>query len=211
MGRARAFPFVLAAASALAVVPAAAPAEQGYTVLAEGSAVRVHVGKSGVFGFAGHEHEIAARVEGTIVSDPADLARSSVTLSFDAKAIHVVSSPDEPAKDVPKVQAVMIGPDVLDVSRFPSITFRSRSVSGKQVSQGVYDVEVTGELTLHGVTRSLTLPMRVEVSADRLTATGKTLLRHTEFGMKPVSAGAGTVKVKDEIGVDYRIVARAGR
>ena len=32
-----------------------------------------------------------------------------------------------------------------------------------------------------------------------------------QFGMKPVSAGGGTVKVKNEIGVDYRIVARAGR
>jgi polyisoprenoid-binding protein YceI len=164
-----------------------------------------------VFGFAGHRHEVVARVEGTVVSDAVDLARSSVSLSFDAKAIEVVPSEDEPAKDIPAVQSKMAGPDVLDVSRFPSITFRSRSVSGKEVSPGVYDVQVQGDLTLRGVSRSLTLPMRVEVSADRLTATGKTVLRHTEFGMKPVSAGAGTVKVKNEIGVDYRIVARAGR
>lgn len=209
MGRARAFLPLLAAASLTAAVAAAA--EQGYTVMAEGSAVRIHVGKTGVFGFAGHTHEIAARVEGTVVSDPADLARSSVTLSFDAKAIEVVAGPDEPAKDVPKVQAVMIGPEVLDVSGFPSITFRSRSVTGKEVSPGAYDLQVTGDLTLHGVSRTLTLPLRVEVSGDRLTATGKTVLRHSDFGMKPVSAGGGTVKVKNEIGVDYRIVARAGR
>src|SRR5688500_2473131 len=138
MGRGRAFLFVLAAASAVAAGSPAASAEQGYTVLAEGSAVRIHVGKSGVFGFAGHEHEVAARVEGTVVADPADLARSSVTLSFDAKAIEVVAGRDEPAKDIPKVQAVMIGPRVLDVSRFPSITFRSRSVAGKEISPGVY-------------------------------------------------------------------------
>jgi polyisoprenoid-binding protein YceI len=206
MGRACAMLALLAAASA----PATA-AEQGYTVVAEQSAVRIHVGKSGVFGFAGHEHEIAARVEGTVVADPADLARSSVTLAFDATAIEVVASRDEPAKDVPKIQAVMIGPDVLDVSRFPSIRFRSRSVSGKEVSPGVYDVQVAGDLDLHGVTRSLTLPLRVEVQADKLTATGKTVLRQTEFGMKPVSAGGGTVKVKNEIGLDFRIVARAGR
>jgi polyisoprenoid-binding protein YceI len=210
MGRARALLPLLAAASVTAA-GAARAAEQGYTVMAEGSAVRVHVGKSGVFGFAGHTHEIAARVEGTVVSDPADLARSSVSLTFDAKAIEVVPSPDEPAKDVPKVQAVMIGPEVLDVSRFPSITFRSRSVAGKQISPGVYDIQVTGDLDLHGVSRSLTLPLRVEVKGETLTATGKTVLRHSDFGMKPVSAGGGTVKVKNEIGVDYRIVARAGR
>ena len=199
-------PTVLAAAC----VSAAGAAEQGYTVVAEQSAVRIHVGKSGLFGFAGHAHEIAARVEGTVAADPADLARSSVSLSFDAKAIEVVAGRDEPAKDVPKVQAVMAGPEVLDVSRFPSVTFRSRSVAGKEISPGVYDLQVNGDLTLHGITRSLTLPLRVEVAAETLTASGKVTLRQTDFGMKPVSVG-GVVNVKNELGVDFRIVARAGR
>jgi len=209
MARARVLLLLLAAASA-AASPASA-AEQGYTVTSEGSAVRIHVGKSGMFGFAGHEHEVIARVEGTVVADPAELARSSVSLSFDAKSVQVIPSPDEPAKDVPKVQAVMAGPDVLDVSRFPSITFRSHAVSGKEVSPGVYEAQVQGDLSLHGVSRSLTLPLRVEVKDGTLTATGKTVLRHSDFGMKPVSAGGGTVKVKNEIGVDFKIVARAGK
>ena len=55
MGRARAILHVLLAASATG-----AAAEQGYTVVPEASAVRIHVGKSGVFGFAGHEHEVVA-------------------------------------------------------------------------------------------------------------------------------------------------------
>ena len=79
------------------------------------------------------------------------------------------------------------------------------------IKAGVYDLQVTGDLDLHGVSRSLTLPLRVEVAAGTLTATGKTTLRQSDFGMKPVSAGGGTVKVKNEIAVDLRIVARAGR
>jgi polyisoprenoid-binding protein YceI len=209
MGRARAFLALLAAA--FGSVGWAAAAEQAYTVTAEGSAVRIHVGKTGVFGFAGHSHEIAARVEGTVVADPSDLARSSVSLAFDAKTIEVVAGPDEPAKDVPEVQAKMAGPDVLDAARFPTITFTSRSVTGKETARGVWDIQVTGDLDLHGVSRSLTLPLRAEVKDGTLTATGKTVLRHSDFGMKPVSAGGGTVKVKNEIGIDYRIVARAGR
>ena len=207
MGRARALlPTVLAAS-----VSAAGAAEQGYTVVAEQSAVRIHVGKSGLFGFAGHAHDVVAPVaQGTVVADPDDLARSSVTLSFDAAALKVTGE-GEPPKDVPEVQARMVGPDVLDASRFPSITFRSRSVAGKEISPGVYDVQVNGDLTFHGITRSLTLPLRVEVAAERLTASGKTVLRQSDFGMKPVSAGGGTVNVKNELGVDFRIVARAGR
>jgi polyisoprenoid-binding protein YceI len=207
MGRARVLLPVLLAACTAEV----ASAGQGYTVVAGQSAVRIHVGKSGVFGFAGHEHDVVAPVaQGTIVADPADLARSSVTVSFDAAALKVTGE-GEPAKDVPEVQAKMTGPEVLDAARFQSITFRSRSVAGKEVKAGVYDLQVTGDLDLHGVSRSLTLPLRVEVAADTLTATGKTTLRHSDFGMKPVSVGGGTVKVKNEIGVDLRIVARAGR
>ena len=51
----------------------------------------------------------------------------------------------------------------------------------------------------------------VEISEQGLTATGKARLRQTDFGIKPVSAGGGTVKVKNELGLDFRIVARAGR
>ena len=46
------------------------------------------------------------------------------------------------------------------------------------------------------------------VSGDTLTASGKAVLRHDQFGMEPVSAAGGSVKVKNEIAVEYRIVAR---
>jgi polyisoprenoid-binding protein YceI len=58
------------------------------------------------------------------------------------------------------------------------------------------------------VTRPITLPVHVEVSGDTLTASGKAVLRHDQFGMLPVSAAGGSVKVKNEIAVEYRIVAR---
>jgi len=58
------------------------------------------------------------------------------------------------------------------------------------------------------VTRPITLPVHVEVSGDTLTASGKAVLRHDQFGMQPVSVAGGSVKVKNEIAIDYRIVAR---
>ena len=115
----------------------------------------------------------------------------------------------EPAGDAPKVEEAMRGPKVLDTSRFPSITFKSDKVTGRPAGAGAYDLEVAGQMSLHGVSKALTLPVHVEVAADTLTATGKTVLRHDDFGMHPVSAGGGTVKVKNEIEVSYRFVARA--
>jgi polyisoprenoid-binding protein YceI len=192
---------------ALIAVPAAA-AERAYLVDASQSSVVIHVGKSGAFSFAGHEHEVVASgFEGRVVADPDDLGRSSVSLTFPAAGLKV-SGKGEPAGDVPKVQDVMVGPKVLEVSRFPEVAFRSRQVSGRRTADGVYALEVAGELSLHGVTRPLTVSLRVELSGDRLSATGRAVLRHTEFGMTPVSAAGGTVKVKDEIPIDFRIVAR---
>ena len=68
-------------------------------------------------------------------------------------------------------------------------------------------MSVAGELSLHGVTQEITVPVKVIVDGRSLTASGRTNLRHDQFGMKPVSAGEGTVKVANEIRIDFQIVA----
>jgi polyisoprenoid-binding protein YceI len=196
-------------ALAVGAAPAARAATRTYLVDARASTVRVHVGKSGLFSFAGHTHEVAAeRFEGRVEADPDDLARSSVELSFEAPGLRV-SAEREPAGDAPKVQDVMSGPQVLDVARFPTIRFRSRQVSGRRTAEGVYELQVAGELSLHGVARALSIPVRVELAGDTLAASGRTTLAQRAFGIEPVSAGGGTVKVKNELGIEFRIVARA--
>jgi polyisoprenoid-binding protein YceI len=175
---------------------------------ASASAVQVHVGKSGVFGFAGHAHEVVAeRFEGRVDADVDDLARSAVELSFDASGLKV-SGQGEPEGDAPKVQEAMAGPKVLDASRFPAIRFRSRQVAGRRAADGAYELQVSGDISLHGVSRPVTLPVRVELSGSTLTASGRTALAQRAFGIEPVSAGGGTVKVKNEVGIEFRIVAR---
>jgi polyisoprenoid-binding protein YceI len=182
--------------------------EMTYVVDPARSTVAIHVGRAGLFKFAGHEHEVLApRLEGQAQADPGDLGRSSVSLTMDATALRV-SGRGEPPEDVPKVQARMVGPELLDVAHFPWVTFRSTKVEGREVAKGLYDLQVTGDLTLHGVTRSTLVPMRVEVSGDTLMATGSLVVRHTDFGLTPISV-AGVVKVKNEIAIDFKIEAAA--
>ena len=64
-----------------------------------------------------------------------------------------------------------------------------------------------GELSLHGVTQEITVPVKVALDGRSLTATGRTTLRHDQFGMKRVSAGGGLVKVANDIQIEFRIVA----
>jgi polyisoprenoid-binding protein YceI len=184
---------------------AGAPAH--YAVVSDSSALTVHVGRAGLLKFAGHEHEVVtSAIEGEIVADSGDLARSSVRLRFAAAGLRV-SGKGEPEKDLPKVQAKMEGPDVLDVARFPEITFTSRAVKGTVKGPGTYALTVSGDLTLHGATRAVELPLEVTVEAETLTTTGRFALSQTDYGMKPVSV-AGVVNVKNEVAIEFRIVAR---
>src|SRR5262245_13779877 len=189
--------------TALALLLAAAV----YDVDPARSTLVVHVGKSGLFGFAGHEHDVlATKMKGEVAADRDELARSRVSVSFEAAGLQV-DQKKEPSGDGPKVQEAMAGPKLLDVARFPTITFASTAVSGSATDASSYDLKITGELALHGVTRSLTPPVRVEVKGDQLEAKGKLTFKQTAFGLSPISV-AGVVKVKDEVTIDFKIVAR---
>jgi polyisoprenoid-binding protein YceI len=187
----------------------AGAAERAYAVVGPESRVSIHVGRAGLFKFAGHEHEVLApAVAGRIVAEPEALERSSVSLDFESAALEV-SGRGEPPEDVPKVQEAMLGPKVLDAVQFPAIRFRSTRVSGKALAAGgPYELQVQGELTVRGVARPFALPLRVELDGERLVARGQASLRQSSFGIKPISV-AGVVKVKDELAIDFEIVARA--
>ena len=196
-------------AGALCLLAAAVGAgERHYEVDAGHSVVTVHVGKAGLLRFAGHEHEILApQLSGEVRLDEQNLGRSSVSVTVDATALRV-SGAGEPPEDVPKVQARMLGPELLDVARFPQVSFRSSRVEGRETAPGHRELEVTGELSVHGMARTVTVPVTVETKGGSLTATGRLTIRHRDHGLSPVSV-AGVVKVKDEIAVDFAIAAIA--
>jgi polyisoprenoid-binding protein YceI len=199
----------LVATSLALVVVLAAPIARAvprrYTLDSGASRLVIHVGKAGLFGFAGHEHEVVAGTfHGSATFDPDRLAQSTVDLTFDAGALRV-SGQGEPADDVPQVQAAMLGTDCLDARRFATVRFVSTSAApAGGVGPGGGDLTLRGELTLHGVTRPLTLRVHLDVKGDTLEATGRTTLRQTDFGITPISK-AGVVKVKDEIAVEWRV------
>src|SRR5262245_23035184 len=162
----------------VALVPSFAAAGDRYVVDPAASEFLVQVGKSGLFKFAGHVHEVAAPIaEGHIEADAADLSRSSVTLRFQASALKVTGKGDPP-EDVPKVQEAMTSEKVLDVAKYAEIVFTSSKVTGKAAGPAAFDLQVEGALALHGATKTITLPVHAEKGADGvLTVTGKTVLK----------------------------------
>ena len=133
-----------------------------FTVEPDRSHALIAVGKSGAFSFAGHTHEVEAPVtSGSVRLDPDTPSKSDVKLVFNAAKMRVTGKGD-PADDVPKVQEVMIGEQVLDVKKFPTITFESTGVTAKGAAPSM-ELTVAGRLTIRGATRPVTAPVSVRI------------------------------------------------
>ena len=85
-------------------------------------------------------------VNGVINIDEADISRSHVEASIDAASIDT----REPDRD-----AHLRSAEFLDVEKFPTLTFTSTRVT----RTGQANLEVEGDLTIHGVTRKATFLM----------------------------------------------------
>ena len=202
--------------AALLVLSAAlaGPARVGHSEAARfrvdpnASRILIHVGKTGLLGFAGHTHEVAAPIrQGSITADPDHLGAASVEVAVDAAALRVTGA-GEPAGDVAQVQRTMLGPECLDAARFPDIHFSSTGVTGLGRQPDGHRIAVRGALTLHGVTRAITVPARIDFKGDTIEASGAVTIRQTDFGIRPISK-AGLVNVKDELELEWRVVASA--
>ncbi|MFL5294575.1 MAG: YceI family protein [Myxococcales bacterium] len=194
----------------IASAPALA-ATRTFSIDSNASRVHLHVGKTGIGSFAGHEHNIfAPALMGEVAADFEDLPKSTVEVLVNARAM-TVSPEGEPDGDAPKVQQAMRASGVLNVARYPLIRFRSRNVTGKKVSASSYELQVEGELSLHGTVKPMVVPLKVDVQGDTLTADGKLTVKQSDFGIKPTTAAGGLVQVEDEVPIDFKIVAKASR
>ncbi len=143
-----------------------------------------------------------AKVAGTVILDPQDPSRSSITATIDAASIQT--------RDAQR-DAHLRSPDFLDVERFPTLEFKStklvRTPDGYQV---------TGDLTIHGVTRSVVL--EVETNDLELTdpwgnlrrgAAATTRINRKDFGLgwnMALEAGGFVVGDEVKIQIDLEVI-----
>jgi polyisoprenoid-binding protein YceI len=140
---------------------------------------------------AGHEHQVSASlIQGAInESSP-----GHVWFRVDARTMSVL-----PEKDRDEIQATM-QQKVLESERFPEIRFESTSI--QKLAADRWKVE--GNLTLHGQTH----PVAADVHRTAASYEGKSTIKQTDFGIQPVSVAGGTVKVKNELAIEFSIHLR---
>ncbi len=156
------------------------------------STLTVRVDKAGFLSAFGHNHEITA----PIARGSVDPAGRQVELSVKTGSLQV-RDPEASEKDRAEIQKTMLGPEVLDAARYPEIIFRSTAVE----AAGSASWNVEGTLELHGQRR----PVTVEVRQANGHYIGTAHLKQTSFGITPVKVAGGTVRVKDEVRIEFDI------
>jgi polyisoprenoid-binding protein YceI len=127
-----------------------------------------------------------AIVSGVLNLDETDVTRSSVTATIDAASIDT--------RDAQR-DAHLKSPDFFDVEQFPTLTFKSTAVE----RAGDGELKVTGELTIHGVTR------KVAFDVEGPTAPGKDPWGNTRIGL------SATTKInRKEFGLNWNAALETG-
>ncbi len=177
-----------------------------YVIDAKGSVFTVQVFSTGLLAAFGHDPKIAIRnfqgdVTFTLAANAIEDAQ--LTLNIQADSAEVVDDYSE--KDRLEINHRMYN-DVLETEIFPSIWYRCTRVVASGAGNRFW-AEMHGELTLHGVTRTLEVPARIAINGGSLRASGEFSVRQIDYGIVPISVGAGSIRVKDEVKCTFDILA----
>lgn len=93
---------------------------------------------------------------------------------------------------------------VLEADRFPLVVLRA-----VQLAPNGSTLQLT--ITLHGVTRTMAVPVQIERGERRLAVSGNFDILQSEFGITPMSVLGGAIAVEDRLQLRFHIVARAAR
>jgi polyisoprenoid-binding protein YceI len=160
------------------------------------STITIHVGKAGLLSAAAHEHWVTAPIASGAIDET-----SAPHIEFKVQAASMMVKPDPKidAKTHDQIQKDM-EEMTLDTARYPEIAFRSTHV--EKVAEGQFRVE--GSLSLHGVS----WPVTVNVKREGESYTGHTVIKQTDFGIKPISLGGGMIRIKDPVDIEFVIFSR---
>jgi polyisoprenoid-binding protein YceI len=137
---------------------------------------------------------------GQIQFNEADLEKSSVEVKIKTTSIDTAN--EQRDKDVRS-------PNFFDAAKYPEITFKSKSVK----KTGDNTADITGDLTMHGVTKDVVL--KAELLGKGAGMQGKTVsgweattaLNCSDFGLSWNKAIEGTQIVGDDVQIDLRVEA----
>ena len=185
----------------------ARPAATELRIDATKSRFIVETQTSGLSASSLHDHRIEiADFGGTVTLVPGARATGALSITVRPGSLHLLD--DDTVGEGRTIERTL-REDVLEVTKYPEITFKTRSMKSSRRGDGTHDVRLTGELVLHGVRKVVTIPARVSLEAGTLRAIGTFELKQSDFDITPFSFVGGIVTIKDTIFLSFDIVASA--
>jgi polyisoprenoid-binding protein YceI len=147
-------------------------------------------------------------VTGTVNWEDQDISKSTVDITIDANTVDT----SEPKRD-----ADLKSDKFFDVAKYPTITFKSKKI--EQVSAG--KLKITGDLTIHGVTKEAVLDVEGPTPSvkdpwgnTRVAANATTKINRQDFGVKwNANMDGGGVVVGDDVAItiDLEMIKKAAK
>ena len=209
-------PFAPPPVASLPAAPVAAPAmpapawqQPGVHVLhivPQESLLTITVRRGGALARLGHDHVIASRTLQGVVAHAPGRAQFQFRLdemSVDEESLRQAAGlTTTPSADAIAGTRHNMLVRVLEAERYPWVRIDTRRTGNKEM--------LDADITLHGVTRTMQLPVRIEETADgrSLQASGSLLLKQSDFGIVPFAVLGGAMAVQDQMELAFRITAR---
>jgi polyisoprenoid-binding protein YceI len=139
------------------------------------------------------------KFDGTVKVPGNDATKGSVEVAIDVGSL---------MSDEEKLTGHLKSPDLLDVAKYPTAKFTSTSIKPGGANGATHTI--TGNLELHGVTKSISFPATVRVSADKVDVDAAFAINRKDFGI--VYPGMPDDLIKDDVAIRLTIRApKAGQ
>src|SRR5580765_1891660 len=154
---------------------------------------------------------VATAISGRVTFDPDNPGAVKGKIIVQASSLHLGN---------PMQKEHLHGDKWLDVAKYPDITFEVESAKNAKTQANVTNADVTGKFSLHGATKTITVPVKLSFLKDQLKARipgkdGDLLvirasfkIKRSDFGINP---GQGEEKVSDDIELNLSIAGAAPR
>ncbi len=148
-------------------------------------------------------------ISGKVEFDPADPAATRGRIVVETATLRVPN---------PLMNQHLHGKDWMDVAKYPELSFEVETLDNVRTSGDVTAADVSGKLTIRGVTRKLTVPVRLTYLPDRLSARipgmkgdllvlrARFTVKRSDFGINP---GAPADRVAEEIHINLSVAGAA--
>ena len=161
---------------------------------------------TGMLSAFGHNPTIGMRdYDGELEYVPETFEKTHVRVTVRTSAMEVLT--EMKSDDRKKLEEEMYE-KVLEVNRFSSAVFESKTITVEKLSGDLLRAHVTGDLSFHGVTQEHSFDARVTNMGTMLRISGEFSLSQSKYGIKPVSFAGGALRLKDELKFNFELVAR---